>query len=81
MTVNAADLDHPAVRLLHPSMWIELRHADCHVVQVERWLEQGGQEQLVQLRMYCNLHPCNNLLVRLQGLRMLRFLDITYADL
>ena len=81
VSVCAEDLDHSAVSLIHPSMRINLRKASCHIHQVEGWLEEGGGKQLVQLVLECSRHPCSIVLDKLQGLPMLRSLELYHASL
>ena len=81
MTVYAEDLDHSAVGLIQPSMRISLRRENCHIDQVEGWFQQGGGEQLTKLVLICRQHPCSIVLAKLQGLPMLRSLELSDASL
>ena len=79
--VYAQDLHHPAVGLVHPSMRISLRRENCRIEQVEGWGEQGGGKQLTKLVLTCRQHPCSIVLAKLQGLPMLRSLELSGASL
>ena len=81
VTIDAADLDHPAVAKCHQSMKIDASRTDG-MQQVDRWLQEGGGKQLANLVLEGDYGTsCADVLARLQGLPLLRELDLMWMDL
>ena len=77
MTIVDKDLNHAAVGLLHPSLEI----IALSMEPVDVWLLGGGGRKLVNLLLQCCRQPCGSVLAKLQGLPLLRELELSRGDL
>ena len=78
MRIIDAHLNHAAVRLLYPRLEII---ALSSMEPVDAWLQGGGGRKLVHLVLLCRRQPCGSVLAKLQGLPLLRQLEISVGDL
>ena len=78
MRIIDAQLNHAAVGLLHPRLEIV---ALSSMERVDAWLQGGGGRKLVHLVLHCRRQPCGSVLAKLQGLPLLRQLELSVGDL